>query len=328
MRWKGNLGADAALVLVTLVWGSTFVTAKDILERWPPLSYLALRLGLAALVLVALFPKQLKRAGREEWRAGATLGLLFAAGFSGQAFGLVFTSPSKSAFVTGLTTPLVPVVAFLLLYARPSRENMIGIVLASIGGALILAPQGDGAVNLGDLITLCCTAVFAAHLIYMSVYARRYDLRQLTVLQITVAAAFTLLLWLGLHFYARVWGDATGEGVSELIARQTQPLVWSARVVGQLVYLALVATVFNFLLWTWAQARMPATHAAIIFSLEPVFATLFAVLLRGSGEWAGGTRATLGAVLILAGVIVSELRLSVRDEEEEIVEEAAESGTL
>ncbi|MGB8510622.1 MAG: DMT family transporter, partial [Pyrinomonadaceae bacterium] len=77
------------------------------------------------------------------------------------------------------------------------------------------------------------------------------------------------------------------------------------------VYLALAATVVTFLLWTWGQARMSATHAAIIFSLEPVFATVFAVLVRGRGEWPGG-RANIGAALILAGVIVSELRLSAK----------------
>jgi drug/metabolite transporter (DMT)-like permease len=306
MRLKGHLGADAALVLVTLVWGSTFVTAKDILERWPPLAYLALRLGFAALVLVALFPRQLVEARRAEWRAGATLGLLFGLSFSGQAFGLVLTTPSRSAFVTGLTTPLVPLIAFLLLGARPSRENLIGVVLASIGGALFLVPRDGGAVNAGDLITLGCTALFAAHLTYMSVYAHRFDVRQLTVLQITVAAALAVLVWLGVNAYA-AWRGAGA--LPSMLARETESLVWSGRVLWQLGFLALVATVANFLMWTWAQSRMSATHAAIIFSLEPVFATLFAVLVRGAGEWTGGVRATLGAVLILCGVVVSELRL-------------------
>jgi drug/metabolite transporter (DMT)-like permease len=82
---------------------------------------------------------------------------------------------------------------------------------------------------------------------------------------------------------------------------------WDAGVGLQIAYLTLVATVATFLLWTWGQARMPATHAAVIFSLEPVFATAFAVLLRGSAEWTG-PRATLGALLVFAGVIVSELR--------------------
>jgi drug/metabolite transporter (DMT)-like permease len=95
----------------------------------------------------------------------------------------------------------------------------------------------------------------------------------------------------------------------EFVTRESVELLWNARAAWQLVYLALVATVATFLLWTWGQARTSATHAAIIFSLEPVFATAFAVAVNGEGEWMG-RRGTLGAVLILTGVIVSEMRLT------------------
>jgi drug/metabolite transporter (DMT)-like permease len=304
MKLKENLGAHAALLLTTLIWGSTFAVARDILDRWPPLTYLALRMPLAALFFAALFPRQVFGAGREAWKAGATLGLLVGLAFVGQTVGLVFTTPAKSAFISGLTTPLIPVVAYLLYRARPSRENLAGIILASLGGALILAPAGAGGVNTGDLLTLGTTILFATHVSLMSVYARRFDVRQLSALQIAVAASLLLAAWLVVRSYAALAGvDALPQG----LARETEPLVWSARVVVQLAYQVAVATVGVFLIWTWGQARMSATHAAVIFSLEPVFATGFAVLLRGSAEWTGG-RATLGALLIVAGVIVSELR--------------------
>jgi len=167
-------------------------------------------------------------------------------------------------------------------------------------------PRDGASVNAGDLITLGCTALFAAHLTYMSVYAHRYDVRQLTVLQITVAAVLAVAVWLGVNAYTAIGGAGA---LPPMLAREAEPLVWSGRVLWQLGFLTLFATVANFLMWTWAQSRMSATHAAIIFSLEPVFATLFAVFARGAGEWTGGARATLGAVLILAGVAVSELRL-------------------
>ncbi|MCA1593685.1 MAG: DMT family transporter, partial [Acidobacteria bacterium] len=304
MKLKANLGADAAILLTTLIWGSTFVIARDVLDHWPPLAYMAVRLALAGAVLAALFPKRLTRASRGEWKAGATLGLLIGIGFAGQAVGLSYTTPAKSAFITGLTTPLVAFVAYALMRARPSRENLVGVVLASIGGVLVLAPQGEGLVNAGDLITLGCTALFATHISLMSGYARRQDMRQLAVMQIVVAAALVLFAWLVLAAYGSIAG---ARGLPPSLARELAPLVWSARVVWQLAYLALVATVVAFLLWTWGQARMSATHAAIIFSLEPVFATLFAVLARGRGEWMG-VRANAGALLILAGVVVSELR--------------------
>ena len=308
MRLKGNLAADGALVLTTLIWGSTFVIAKDILERWPPLAYITLRFVLAAIVLVAVFPKRAARARRIEWKAGATLGLIMGGGYALQAVGQVYTTPSKSAFVTGLTTPLVPFIALLILRVRPNLENLIGITLASLGGMLILAPEGAEAMNRGDLLTLLSTTLFAAHIALLSAYAREFDVRQLTVLQITTAATLFIIVWVALRAGA---AGLNHDALPNFIAREAVPLSADARVLWQLIYLAVVATVITFLFWTWGHARVSATHAAIIFSLEPVFATLFAVAVLGPREWMG-RRGNLGALLILAGVIISEIRLGRR----------------
>ena len=309
MKLKSNLAADGALMLTTLIWGSTFFMAKDILSVWPPMAYMFFRFIVAALLLAAMFPREIVRARREEWRAGATLGVLMGFGFGLQAVGQVYTTASKSAFVTGLTTPLVPFVAYLLVRMRPGVENLVGVALASLGGLLILAPQGtDGTVNFGDLLTLAATALFATHITLMSVYARRYDVRQLTALQIACIACLFTVVWAGLQ----VWESFSCAGaLPAAFARETVPLVWSGRVVWQLVYLATVATVGAFLLWTWGQARASATHAAVIFSLEPVFATAFAVAVIGASEWMGG-RGWLGAGLVFAGIIISELHWSER----------------
>jgi len=309
MRVKPNLAADGALVLTTLIWGSTFFMAKDILTVWPPMGYMFVRFVAAAFLLALMFPRRLVQARGEEWRAGATLGLLMAVGFGLQTSGQVYTTASKSAFVTGLTTPLVPFVAYLILRARPGVENLIGVVLATLGGLLILAPQGGTeSVNSGDLLTLGSTALFATHITLLSVYARRFDVRQLTVLQITATGVLFTIVWVGL----RVWESFAGV-LPEAFARETAPLVWSGRIVWQLVYLATVATVGSFLCWTWGQARTSATHAAVIFSLEPVFATIFAVAFIGASEWMGG-RGWLGAALVFAGIIISEMRWSERRE--------------
>lgn len=304
MKLKTNLAADGAILLTTVIWGSTFSVSRGVLDHWPPLTYLAVRMPLAALLFAALFPRRVFGASRDAWRAGGLLGALIGVGFVVQTTGLLYTTPAKSAFITGVTTPLVPVVAYLLWRARPSRENLLGIVLASTGGALILAPAGAGGVNTGDLLTLSTTLLFAAHITLMSLYARRFDVRQLSALQITTAAALILAAWAGLRAYAALSG---AEALPPGLARETLTPAWSASVGWHLAYLSLVSTVGVFLLWTWGQARMSATHAAVIFSLEPVFATAFAVLLRGSAEWTG-PRATVGALLVLAGVIVSELK--------------------
>ena len=319
MRLKANLAADGALVVTTLVWGTTFFMAKDILASWPPMAYMAVRFGLAAVVLVVLFWRTVARSSRAELRAGAILGLLMGTGFALQAAGQVYTTASKSAFVTGLTTPLVPFVAYAVLRARPSVENMVGVALATVGGLLILAPQDEKGVNVGDLLTLVATTAFALHITLLSLYARKYEVRRLTVLQIIAIAALVCFVWLAMRAAGFAFGPAD---VPEFVARESAPLAFTARVVAQLVYLALVATVAVFFLWTWGQSRTTATHAAIIFSLEPVFATFFAVLARGSEEWMGG-RGWAGAGLVFAGIVVSELRWAgrrVAGEEEEVLE--------
>ncbi|HEX8719802.1 MAG TPA: DMT family transporter [Pyrinomonadaceae bacterium] len=304
MRLKTGLAADGAILLTTLIWGSTFSVARGVLDHWPPLTYLSVRMPLAALVFAALFPRQVFGAPRAAVRAGATLGALVGTGFVIQTTGLLYTTPAKSAFITGLTTPLVPLVAYAFWRARPSRENLLGIVLASLGGALILAPASADSVNAGDLLTLSTTLLFAVHVTLMSLYARRFDVRQLAALQITTAAALVFAAWAAVRAYAALAGaDALPPG----LARETVFPELTAAVAAHIAYLALVSTVGVFLLWTWGQAQMSATHAAVIFSLEPVFATFFAVLLRGSAEWTGG-RATVGALLVVAGVVVSELR--------------------
>ncbi|HEV2860327.1 MAG TPA: DMT family transporter [Pyrinomonadaceae bacterium] len=313
MKLKANLGADGAVLLTTLIWGSSFSVSRGILDEWPPLAYLAVRMTLATLVFAALFPRQLAGARRGAWKAGGVLGLLIGVGFIGQTSGLLYTTPARLAFVTGLTTPLVPVVAYLLLRARPSRENLAGVLLASIGGALILAPSGERGVNLGDLITLGCTLLFAAHITLLSVYARRFDPRQLSLIQIATVAGLTVTAWAAARVLAAAAG---GDGLPAWAARETAALAWRPGVVAAILYMVLVGTVGTFLLWTWGQARMSASHAAVIFALEPVFATLFAVWLRGTAEWTGA-RATVGAVLVVVAVVVSELRLGGRAEGDE-----------
>jgi drug/metabolite transporter (DMT)-like permease len=255
VRLKENLAADGALVLTTLIWGSTFVIAKDILESWPPVAYITVRFVAASIILVILFPKLTLRARWAEWKAGATLGLLMGTGFALQAVGQVYTTPSKSAFVTGLTTPLVPFVALLILRVRPNLENLIGVTLASVGGMLILAPQGSEPMNTGDLLTLCATTLFAAHITLMSAFARQIDVRQLTVLQISSAAMLFVVVWL----VFRLLGSTVSENsLPGFVARETLQLAWTGRVMLQLLYLSLVATVITFLLWAWGQARVSA----------------------------------------------------------------------
>ena len=304
MRSRATLAADSALLLTNLIWGTTFVIVKDILDYWPPVGYLMVRMALASLILVAILSRKIWRTSKAELKAGLLLGIILGGGYAGQAIGQVYTTPTKSAFITGLATPLVPVVSLVLLRLRPSVENVIGVVLASLGGALMFAPEADAGVNVGDLITLVCAILFALHIALACHYAKLHDTQRLTVLQIMAAAISLTILWLAIQLYINSIGKGTG---NPLVVSEAKPLVWNARVFLAIIYLATVGTVVTYFLWTWGQARRSPTHVAIMFSLHPVFAAVIAVGVRGVGEWLG-TRASIGAGLVFVSVIVTQIR--------------------
>jgi len=311
MLSRSRYAGDAALVLTALIWGSTFILAKDVLREWTPLAYITVRFTIAAVGLGLMFGKELVAATRQDWQAGFVLGMLVGCGFVVQAMGQVYTSATKSAFITGLTTPLVPLCAYLLLRARPTLGNMLGIVCATLGGFILLAPpssnQSEGmlsGVNIGDLLTLSCTILFATHIVLLGVYTERTNVKRLTVLQITTATILFVIVWTTIKACV-VFGAA--EWLPDALAREAAPLVWSVGALWRVLYLGLVGTLAAFLLWTWGQARVEAVRTAIIFNLEPVFATLFAVAVRGRDEWLGGW-ASFGAALVLLGVLISEVR--------------------
>ncbi len=185
----------------------------------------------------------------------------------------------RVAFIGGLFVPMVPFVVWLLWRERPSRENVMGVVCASLGGALMVWPRpsatASGAdssrLNSGDALTLAATLLFALHVALTSHYARRIATHRLSVCQIAVAAGVFVLLWLACRAAAPLLGlnEASG-GLSAFVASEAGTPPWNARVAAQILYLALVATVGTFLVGTWGQARVGATHAVVIFRLEPV----------------------------------------------------------
>lgn len=310
MLHRSRFASTFALVLTTLIWGSTFIITKDVVTQWSPLAYLTVRFIIAAVALILIFPSALRGFGRDEWRAGAVLGSLIGGGMLLQTAGQIYTTATKSAFITSLATPLVPVVAYALLRSRPSASNLAGIAVAFTGGMLMLLSHSfdssaaeTGGINLGDALTVGCTIFFATHITLMETYSRRFDVSRLTVLQIAAAAVLLTVAWACVNLAAQVW---TADQLPAFVARETGALVWSGKIIWQFLYLALVGTVAAFLLWTWGQRRVSAVRAAIIFMLEPVFAMLFAVAVRGSAELLDGWAAA-GAWLIVAGVLVSEV---------------------
>ena len=294
------LRADLVLVLVTAIWGSTFIVNRLALETAPPLVFVLVRFALASVVLLALARGRTRTPGLA--RDSAVIGVLLAIGIGSQIAGQLFTTASKAAFVTGLSVPLTPVAGYLMTKKRPSRENLTGLVLAAAGFALLTWPRGAAGWNRGDLLIVATAVSYAILIVVMAETAPKHDVRWYSFGQIAAGAVAVGAARLALAPFLR--------GTGTFAAAESRPLVLTPRIVAAILWMALVATVVTFLAQTWAQQRMQATHAAILFALEPVFTALFAAVFLGermSGrDWSG-------AALVLVGIVVSELTFSTPD---------------
>lgn len=290
-----SVKAHLLLLAVVMVWGSTFVVVKDALSGISPLLFNLLRMSLAAVCLGLLYHRHIGRIDRSALIYGAVAGLFLATGYQFQTTGLRLTTPSKSAFITGMTVIFVPL---LLGFPKlrppgthaPRWNAFAGAVLAFAGIVLLTAPKNGSlslrSINEGDLLTLACALGFACHVLALSHFSPRMRFEQLALLQVTFAAVFMAV---SMPLFER-------------------PFVhWSRSVVLALLIAAVLATALAFTVQSWAQQILPATHTALLFTLEPVFAWLTSWIVLGERL---GLRSGVGALLILTGICVTELHPS------------------
>jgi drug/metabolite transporter (DMT)-like permease len=259
----------------------------------------------AAVLLCAIFFRQLRHLPIGALRAGFEIGTLMWLGYEFQTAGLLYTSASKSAFLTGISVVLVPLLLAVLWRRHVNRYTLAGVCAAFIGLYLLCVPPGQGlslsSLNRGDLLTLACAVAFAFQIIVVGRSAQHYGFAHLVPVEIAVCAVWMLI--------SIPIADRHG------FIRFTPAMLWALAVT------ALLGTVACFIVQAWAQRFTPPTHTALIFSLEPVFAGLTSYLLIGERQ---GSRGLLGATLILTGVLASELLGHVQQPKEELAEEASD----
>lgn len=267
------------LVLVCLVWGVSFTITKEILRLTSPLVFMGLRFGLGSLIFLG----SLRELSREELAGGVVLGLLFWGGFAFQTSGLADTTPSRSAFITSLSTPLVPLVAFLVHRSLPRAHVIAGVLLAGVGMYFLTLPDSHSeGINRGDLLTLGCAVLFAGQIVAAGHFSRRAAPVRLLAIEMGTAAVLSLLL---------------------------APLLETPRVTPNGVFLAALSFLTLSGVWTFymqlrAQQVLSPTHTALLFMLEPVFAALTSFIVLGERlspvQWCG-------AALILAAMALPSL---------------------
>lgn len=280
--------ADLALLALTILWGTTFHFVHAVLEVSSPGLFLSARFGTAVVILGGLALLRRDRLGPGFWRQGSLLGLFLFLTFALQTAGLRYTTPSRSAFLTGLSVLLVPFVSRFWL-GRPVRAAVwVGVALALAGLAALTRPFGgdvSAAVRLGDALTAACAFACALQIALTSEWAPRHPLVPFTAVQL----AATLL------------GSLAMTGLEP---RRLDLAHGAATFAGTVAFTGIVMTAGAFLVQNWGQARTTAVRAALIFSLEPVGAALFSHFHGGepltSMDWAGGG-------LIVVGVLVGEV---------------------
>jgi drug/metabolite transporter (DMT)-like permease len=284
-RWR----ADLALGSIAFIWGATFVLVKAALDDVSPLLFLALRFSLATAALALLFRTPLNVLVRpHELRGGLLAGLCLATGYVFQTWGLMLTTPSKSAFITGLYIVLVPLLGAVVYQKAPVTAEVLGVGLATAGMAL-LSLEGDSLrVGRGELLTLACAVAFAGHILVLGHYTQPGSYEALSLLQVATAAGVA-----GGTFW---WAEVPS-------------IRWSGAVLAAIGVTGILATALAFAVQTWAQQYTTPTRTALIFTLEPVFAWMVSAAVIG--ERLSG-RAAAGAALILGGIVLAELKPSRR----------------
>ncbi len=280
--------AEIILAAITIIWGSTFVVTKSILDESSPLFYCALRFLLAAAILLALFFHNCTRLQTPALKHGIVLGSLLYIGFILQTVGIQYTTASKAAFFTGMLVPFTPLAQFAAqrVLRAPKRSlkfgNLIGVICAAGGLYLLTSPAGSG-FTVGDGLNLACAVFFACYIVYLDGIPPDVDKIQLTFVQFLLCG----IVGLAVSLFA---GDIRFCSSRDCLLG--------------LLYLTVFATVITMYMQNKYQGDTTPTRAAVIFAIEPVVAALFAYVVRGELI---GTAGVIGAIIVMGGLLLSEL---------------------
>ncbi len=287
-----RLRADLALIGVAFIWGISFVIAKRALPDIPVPLYLSLRFTLATAVMALLYRRQIA-AGftREQWLAGMATGILLIGGFLLQTAGLAYTTPAKNAFLTGIYIVLVPFFSSLVYRSTPKLFEILGVVAATAGMYFLSVTGGSFHIALGDSLTIACAVVYALHIMTLGYFAPRTGYVSISLLQVSTAC---LMAWVSY-------------GVWTLGTNLPTTVRWTPEVLTAIVVGGLFCTALAFTIQSWAQQFTTATRAALLMSLELVFAWIASYLFEGEVL---SMRSATGAMLIMAGILLVELKPS------------------
>lgn len=281
---RQELKADVALIGVTVFWGTSFPIMSIVLKSMPPYSFIAIRNTIGAVLLAAVFYKSFRKISLKDIKAALLIGLSLLIGMIFQVVGLIYTTPSKSGFITGLNVVFVPLILAFIYRRFPDIKTLVGIILSIIGLAL-MSINGSMGINFGDILTLFGAIAFSFQILLVDKYGKEVDAGLLTSLELFVVGLFAFVPAIGierLQFKLNIF------------------------VIGAILFTAIFSTAIAM----WVQNKMQPytnpTHAAIIYLAEPVFAAAFSVFI---GDKLTG-KSFVGGLLILLGTLIISIKFN------------------
>jgi len=278
-----GIQAEIYLLIIAIIWGSTFAIIKNILNLIPPYTFLTYRFLLATLVLMIIFWKRIRGINKTILRKGSLIGIFLFLGYTFQTVGIKYTSATKAGFITGLSVVLVPFISVFFIKEKVSRNSIIGAFFALIG-LWFLNYTNSFSFNFGDFLVLLCAFSFAMHIISVGLYIKKLDYVLLVIVQLATVSILSLFL-------------------AVIFERPALNLSYSFNVWWGIIFMGVFATAFAFYMQNRFQRYSTATKTAIIFSGEPIFSAIFAYFLLGEKV---GLIAWIGGLLIIFGMIISQ----------------------
>lgn len=278
---------EVGLIITAIIWGTGFIGTQLALDGgFTPLQILSIRFFIPAILLNIIFFKSIKKnINKKSIKSGVILGIFLFIAFQFQTVGLVYTTPSKNAFITAANVVIVPFIGFLIFRRKIDKWGLISSLVAIIGIG-ILSLEKDLSINLGDLLTLFGAVGFAFHIFFTGEFAKKNNPIVLTSVQFVVAFIFSFVV--------------------QIISKEGSINVQEGAYIG-VIYLGIFCTTICFLLQTVCQKMVSENKAAIILSTESFFGTIFSIIIFHE---AVTIKLILGCILIFLAIIISETKLS------------------
>lgn len=280
---KKRIPGEVILLLTAIIWGYGFVAQANSLDQLTAFQVVFLRFVISSGLLLVIFHRRLKHIRKATWKKGIILGFFFFLGFILQTMGMMTTTASKSAFITGTNVIIVPIISYFIFRRRLSRQEVLGAVMA-LTGLAILTLRLQGGVNTGDLLIFGCAVAFAFQIFFTTMFMKDESAIEITIVQILACTLFASL-------------GALMEG-----APLPRP---EAATLQPILYLAIFSTTITTFTQAFGQKTTSETRSAIFLSTEALWGTFFSFLFLGEEMT---VRIILGGLIIFAAILVSELK--------------------